>query len=134
MDDRMTDPGGKVVYLKPSHARAARLHALGGEAVDAGRSAGRRMGPLVAVVLALAWQPVRWVLCAVLVLFEPLLRIVLVPFAFLGFLATLVFGFAMDAPRFPKWGMLAFSVGALLLYWLYLAVMSLFMRLPRDRH
>jgi hypothetical protein len=84
---------------------------------------------LVAVLLFALWLA-RMTLCALLVLIEPLLRITLVPLAFLGFLVTLVFGFLMGDPRFPKWGMLAFSVGALWLYWLFLALASLLMRLP----
>ncbi len=102
---------------------------------------GRLSGPsrrwaatFVATVLLAAWQVLRLVLCALLVLAEPLLRLVLVPIAFLGFAVTLLFGFALQQPGFPKWGMLAFSVGNLLLYALYLCVMQLLMGWPRDRH
>lgn len=129
-----TDATGKVVYMKPSHARAAKLRALREDLAEAGRAAGQRSRPFAGVALVLAWQAVRIVICALLVLFEPLLRIVLVPLAFLGFVVTLIFGFMIGAPNFPKWGMLAFSVGALLLYWFYLGIMGLFMRLPRDRY
>jgi hypothetical protein len=87
--------------------------------------------------LAAAWwclcaglQLARWVICALLVLGEPIVRAVLVPVAFLSFLVTLIFGFLIGDARFPRWGMLAFSVGALMLYWLYLGLMSLFMTLP----
>jgi hypothetical protein len=55
-----------------------------------------------------------------------------VPIAFLGFLVTLIFGFLIGDPRFPRWGMLGFSMGALVLYWLFLGLMSLFMTLPQD--
>jgi hypothetical protein len=79
-----------------------------------------------------AWQIVRIACCAVLVLIEPILRATLVPIAFLGFMVTLIFGFLIGDPRFPRWGMLAFSVGALMLYWLFLGLMSLFMTLPPD--
>lgn len=129
-----TDATGKVVYMKRSHARAAKLRALREDLGETSRAIGRRSQPFVGVAFVLAWQAVRMVICALLVLFEPLLRIVLVPIAFLGFLVTLIFGFMIGAPNFPKWGMLAFSVGALLLYWFYLGVMGLFMRLPRDRY
>ncbi|HJV69427.1 hypothetical protein, partial [Ideonella sp.] len=67
---------------------------------------------VIAASLFAAWQLVRLALVTVLVLAEPLVRIVLVPIAFLGFFVTLVFGFLMGAPHFPKWGMLAFSIGA----------------------
>lgn len=92
-------------------------------------------------MLAVAWWCVcaclklaRWAVCAVLVLGEPIVRAVLVPVAFLSFLVTLIFGFLIGDARFPRWGMLAFSVGALMLYWLYLGVMSLFMTLPSHDH
>ena len=78
------------------------------------------------------WQVVRLTICAVLILTEPLLRATLVPIAFLSFVVTLIFGFLIGDPRFPRWGMLAFSVGTLMLYWLFLGVMSLFMTLPRS--
>lgn len=81
-------------------------------------------------VVFTGWQLVRITLCAVLVLGEPVVRAVLVPVAFLGFLVTVIFGFLIGDPRFPRWGMLGFSVGALVLYWLYLWLMSLFMSLP----
>lgn len=129
-----TDAAGKVVYMKPSYARTAKLRALREDLAETSRAMGRLSRPFIVVGLLLAWHAVRVVICALLVLFEPLLRIVLVPIAFLGFVVTLIFGFMIDAPHFPKWGMLAFSVGALLLYWLYLGVMGLFMRLPRDRY
>lgn len=78
---------------------------------------------------------VRLIVSAVLILAEPIVRAVFIPVALLGFLVTLVFGFLIGDPNFPRWGMLAFSVGALVLYWLYLGLMSLFMTLPsHDRH
>ena len=85
---------------------------------------------MLRVAFFVTWQVVRMAICAVLVLLEPVLRAILVPLAFLGFLVTLIFGFLIADPRFPRWGMLAFSVGSLMLYWLYLGLMSLFMTLP----
>ncbi|KWT71761.1 MULTISPECIES: hypothetical protein [unclassified Variovorax] len=92
-------------------------------------------------LLAAAWwclcvglQLARWAICALLVLGEPVVRAVLVPVAFLSFLVTLIFGFLIGDVRFPRWGMLAFSVSALILYWLYLGLMSLFMTLPSHDH
>ncbi|MDM0108036.1 hypothetical protein QTH97_24015 [Variovorax sp. J22R24] len=72
----------------------------------------------------------RIAICALLVLGEPIVRALLVPVAFLSFLVTLIFGFLIGDPHFPRWGMLAFSMGMLMLYWLYLGLMSLFMSLP----
>ena len=81
-------------------------------------------------LLIVVWQAVRLTCCAVLIMLEPLLRATLVPIAFLSFVVTLIFGFLIGDPRFPRWGMLAFSIGTMMLYWLFLAVMSLFMTLP----
>jgi len=93
----------------------------------------RSIAARVAIVsFFIAWQILRIACCAVLVLMEPILRATLVPIAFLGFMVTLIFGFLVGDPRFPRWGMLGFSVGALLLYWLFLGLMSLFMTLPPD--
>ncbi|MGR4871149.1 hypothetical protein ACIPRI_20065 [Variovorax sp. LARHSF232] len=105
--------------------RAARPQGSGFVGSPAGL-AGRALGW---AVLA-AWQVLRCAICAILVLGEPVIRAVLVPLAFLGFLLTMIFGFLIGDPRFPRWGMLAFSVGALVLYWCYLGFMSLFMSLP----
>lgn len=77
-----------------------------------------------------AWSLARLVLCTLLVLMEPLVRAVLVPIAFLGFAVTLLFGFLAGDPQFPKWGMLVFSMAALWLYWLFLGLLALLMRLP----
>jgi hypothetical protein len=83
-------------------------------------------------VVAFVLRRLLWLgLCALLVLLEPVLRAVLVPVAFLSFLVTLVFGFAMGDENFPRWGMMAFSVGTLCLYWLFLALMTLVLRWPR---
>jgi hypothetical protein len=87
---------------------------------------------MLAFVLLASWHLVRICICALLVLMEPFLRITLVPLAFLGFLVTLVFGFMMGSPGFPRRGMLACCVGLILVCWLFLGLMSLFMRLPRD--
>jgi len=85
---------------------------------------------ILGALLFVVWQAVRLTCCAVLIMLEPLLRATLVPIAFLSFIVTLIFGFLIGDPRFPRWGMLAFSIGTLMLYWLFLAVMSLFMTLP----
>lgn len=78
---------------------------------------------LVAVVIGLVRTAQRlmfFVVFSVLVMIEPLVRIVLVPLATLSTLMAVVFGFAMHAPHFHPWGMLVFGVGLLWLYWLYL--------------
>jgi predicted permease len=63
---------------------------------------------LLAVGLALALA--RWSLAALLVLMEPFVRMILMVAAFGCFFVTVVFGFMGHEPRFPKWGMLAFSI------------------------
>lgn len=64
----------------------------------------------------------RIVLGILLVLFEPIMSL-LVPLAFGCFMVTLLFGFVLASPGFPKWGMLTFSVGCMLLYMVYVAFM-----------
>jgi hypothetical protein len=86
------------------------------------------------LIWAVVWQLVRLPICAVLAILEPILAVILVPLALLSFCVTILFGFMFDAPNFPKWGMLAFSIAPLLLYWLFLGFMSLFMGLPSDRN
>ena len=61
------------------------------------------------------------------------MRVILVSIAFLSFVVTLIFGFLIGDARFPTLGMLAFSVGALWLYWLFIGLMSVFVRLPRGQ-
>lgn len=124
----------KVVYMKPEFARAAKLRAFTDHARRAGARTGRGMRTVFALAFLAGWQVLRVGISAVLVLAEPFLRLILCGGAFLGFAVTVLFGFLLDAPHFPKWGMLGLSVGLLVLYWLYLSVMSLFMRLPPDCH
>jgi hypothetical protein len=71
---------------------------------------------------------VRLVLLSLFVLLEPFVRVVLMSIAFGAFLVTIVFGVLAGDAGFPTWGMLAFSVGALWLYWLFLGLMGLLMR------
>ena len=85
---------------------------------------------LLAILWLAVWLPVRMVIYTVLVFLEPVIAALLVPLAFLSFLVTLIFGFLIGDLHFPKWGMLAFSIGTMWLYWLFLGLMSLFVRLP----
>lgn len=79
------------------------------------------------------WRGLHLGVCALLVLMEPLLRATLVPLAFLSFVVTLVFGFVVGDPTFPRWAMLGFSVGCLLLYWIYLGLLMWLVRAPASR-
>ncbi|MCZ4307048.1 hypothetical protein O4G98_20125 [Zoogloeaceae bacterium G21618-S1] len=65
-------------------------------------------------VLALACAYV--LLTALFAMVEPVLRVVLLPASFLMFWVTILFGFVLDAPHFPAWGMLLFSVSLFLVY------------------
>lgn len=141
----MNDPidGDNVLYpypRQPGHAGgAARRGALRqglSRMSDVGGGLLHAAGAVLRFLFFVAWQMTRAVICAVLVLVEPVLRLMLMGLAFLSFLVTLLFGFMMHAPNFPKWGMLAFAIGLVLMYWLFLGFMSLFMRLPpyRDRY
>src|SRR5438876_10487156 len=116
MTDNPTDRAGKVVHEKTADARAAQPRRLSAGAADAARAVGAIASTVLILTLAGLWQALRLVLCALLVLVEPMLRMTLVPLAFLSFAVTLIFGFLIVDPRFPKWGMLAFSVGVLWAY------------------
>jgi len=97
------------------------------------RTVGSMGVSIFAVVLIGSWHALRLVLGTLLVLLEPLLRMTLVPLAFLSFGVTVVFGFLIGDPRFPKWGMLTFSVGTLWLYGLFVVVTSLIVGRSRGQ-
>ncbi len=130
---RNTSDRGNVVYLQPSDVRERRLGRLATGATEALRAVARQGGSLLALAFMGTLQVLRPVLCTLLVLMEPLVRAILVPIAFLSFVVTLIFGFLIGDARFPTFGMLTFSVGALWLYWLFLGFMCLLMRSPRGR-
>ncbi len=75
------------------------------------------------VAWSFMWRASCLVLYAAMGMIEPFLRYTLCPIAFLGMAVTLFFGFLLNEPGFPKWAMLGFSVGALLVYWSYLALL-----------
>lgn len=131
--NRESNQEKNVIYIKKSYGRATKLRLLKQDLSDAIARAGGFSKSALLFVLLVIWHVVRVFICAVLVLFEPIARLILVSVAFLGFFVTLIFGFLMDAPHFPKWGMLLFSAGSLILYWIYLGIMSLFMKLPHGR-
>jgi len=133
MNERVAGGAGSVVYLRPGDARAARRRAVAERLGNAARVVGSAVATVASVAIGAAWGVARLALCAVLVMIEPLLRATLVPIAFLSFIITLVFGFLAETEGFPKWGMLAFSVGTLWVYWAYLALLSFLTRLPRGR-
>ena len=119
-----TGIAGSVPCPKGLDVRAARLRRHAAQACRAMRSASAIGLSIVGLAWIAAWQVLRLVLCALFVLVEPILRMTLVPLAVLSFAVTVIFGFLIGDPRFPRWGMLAFSIGALWMYWLFLALMS----------
>lgn len=127
--------GGKVVYLRSRATSGGAIEReamrrMAARAAEAARGALRLCGSAFMFLMFATWQVLRVGICALLVLIEPLLSVMLVPLAFLSFVITVIFGFLIGAPHFPRWEMLGLSVGLVLVYWLFLGLMSLFMRLP----
>jgi hypothetical protein len=133
----MQDPKSNVIPLRPKgnpgrrrvHWRRVRAWLIRGlEAI------GNLVIACALLIVGLALGLARWSLAALLLLMEPFVRLILLAAAFGCFFVTVVFGFIGHAPHFPKWGMLAFSIGCVLLYWIFLCAMMLVMRGPRGRH
>lgn len=70
----------------------------------------------------LLWQAVRLPVLALLVIVEPIARLVLSGLAILGVLTAFLFEFSGAAPNFPFWQTLGISLGCVLAlaayYWL----------------
>ena len=81
---------------------------------------------IVRSLLWLAWQMVRLPIFALLVVFEPIVRLAFSGFSLLAILTAFLFESSSAAPRFPFWGMIAFSVGCALALTGYYAVLRLF--------
>jgi hypothetical protein len=89
------------------------------------RETGVARGVALAIVWA-AWQLVRWPLLTLLIVLEPVARVVLASLALLGTLTAFLFG-ALHTPHFPFWGMLLGSLGCaglLILYYGAIRVLS----------
>ena len=74
------------------------------------------------------WQVVRLPVLAVLLVLEPFVSLILMGFGFLGIVVALILKFSGDAPHFPFWTMIAFSIGAILLQMAYHALIGVFSR------
>ena len=74
----------------------------------------------------LTWPAARLPVFALLVILEPIVRVVLCGLAMLSALAAFFFEFLTALPEFPFWGMLGFSVGCALALMLYYALVRLF--------
>lgn len=79
-------------------------------------------------LLRLAWDAVRLPIFSLLMIFEPIVRLVFSWLTLLAVLTAFLFEFSGAAPRFPFWGMIAFSVGCALALTGYYALLSLLSR------
>ena len=79
-------------------------------------------------LLRLAWDAVRLPILSLLLIFEPIVRLVLSWLTLLAVLTAFLFEFSGAAPSFPFWGMIAFSVGCALALTGYYALLSLLSR------
>lgn len=82
----------------------------------------------VGSVIGLLWQIIRLPVLAVLLVFEPFVSLILSAAGSLGMGAALVLKISGDLPHFPFWGMMAASVGAVLLLMIYHLLIRLFSR------
>lgn len=78
--------------------------------------------------LRLAWQAIRLPVFALLVILEPVVRIVLSALALLSVLMAFFFEYATELPDFPFLGMLGFGVGCVLLLIVYYGFLRVFGR------
>jgi hypothetical protein len=85
------------------------------------------MAGRVGLALARAtWAALRLPILALLVILEPVVRMVLAGFALLMTLTALFFACVRPLPAFPFWGMLAVAIGSVGLLALYYALVRLF--------
>ncbi len=89
--------------------RSSKSEALGGRAT--------------AMALRAAWTVVRLPVLALLVILEPVARVVLASFALLMTLTAFFWVAVLGLAAFPFWRMLALAIGAWLLLALYYAVL-----------
>jgi hypothetical protein len=71
---------------------------------------------------SIAWQMIRVPVLALLILFEPLVRLLLYGLGLLGAVTALVIELAARPPHFPFWGTLAASVACVVLLGAYHAI------------
>jgi hypothetical protein len=74
-------------------------------------------------VLHLSWLAVRWGLLAILIPFEPLVRLLLAGAALLVAFAASFLALVLPFSKFPLWGMLATAAGCVVLLILYQALL-----------
>lgn len=98
--------------------------ALRSQAPDPARGVPEWLGAAVIGLLLILWQAVRIPALALLVILEPLVRVILAGAALLIVLTALFYR-ALGMPHFPFWTMLAFGIGSALLLALYYALLRL---------
>ena len=79
-------------------------------------------------LLWIIWRLVRLPVLAALVVFEPAASVILSAVGFLGIALALILKFSRDLPEFPFWGMMALSIGAVLVLMIYRALIRIFSR------
>jgi hypothetical protein len=83
-------------------------------------------GSIASIVLRAVWTVIRLPVLALLVILEPVARIVLAGTALLMTLTAFFWGALLGLSAFPFWGMLALAIGAWLLLGFYYALVRLF--------
>ena len=79
-------------------------------------------------LLGVAWHSIRLPVFALLVVFEPIFRIVLSTLAILSAFFAFFFEYLTALVHFPFWGMLAFSAGCAMSLLFYYFLIRLFSR------
>jgi hypothetical protein len=83
-------------------------------------------GTIAPSVFRAVWTLIRLPVLALLVILEPVARVVLAGAALLMTLTALFWGALLGLSVFPFWGMLALAIGAWLLLGVYYALVRLF--------
>jgi hypothetical protein len=82
--------------------------------------------PLASLVLKGAWFILRGLVFAILVIVEPIARVMLSAIALISLAMAFLFEFSTALPEFPFWGMLGVSLASLWLLVTYYALIRLF--------
>jgi len=85
-----------------------------------------RLARVSRVVVAILWQLIRLPVLALLVVLEPLVRLLLGACALIAVLCAFFFKLASNRPDFPFWGTLGFSLGCVALLAAYHALIRVF--------
>ena len=86
----------------------------------------RAGGSAAPILMRAVWTLLRLPVLALLVILEPVARVVLAGFALLMTLTAFFWGALLGLSAFPFWGILALAIGAWLLLGFYYALVRLF--------